>query len=101
MRRLSWGTLFLMVLLAGLIFLFVGYRVAQARDGHSRTIVHEIRQMIATLQVPLEVEPSPLGSASHPLRVPLPGGLAALTALLLLGVGVRLAIQQRARNKRS
>lgn len=101
MRRFSWGTLFLLALLAGLLFLIVGSQVAQHREGGNRTIVHEIRQMIATLQTPLEADNRLLGVPRQGFRVPLPAGIAALTALLLLALGVRFAAQHRSRSRRS
>jgi hypothetical protein len=101
MRRISWGTLFLLALLGALVFLFVGYRVAQPQAGARRAIVHEIRQMIATLQAPLEAQPGPAGEVSHGLRLPLPAAVAALTVLLLCVLGLRLTVQQRSRSRRS
>jgi hypothetical protein len=101
MRRLPWGTFCLLALLGALILLCVGYRVAQQRGDTGRTIVHEIRQMIATLQTPLEVQPTPAGAPAHGLRAAPPAGVAVLAGLLLLLLGVRVAAQQRSRNRRS
>lgn len=101
MRRTSWATLFLVGLLAGLLCLFVGYRVAQSRGGSEHSIVHEIRQMIASIQTPLESEVPPPGDRSPLLRQALPGLAFALAGLLCLGLGLRWGAQQRSRSKRS
>jgi hypothetical protein len=100
MRRLPWGTFVLLALLGALIFLFAGYRLTQPK-GTGKTIVHEIREMIATLQTPLEVQPGSSGTPSHGFHLPPTAAAAALTGLLLLVLGLRLAAQQRSRSKRS
>lgn len=101
MRRSTWATAILVVLLLGLLGLIAAYRFDTSRNGHQGTIVHEIRQMIATLQSPLEADPTPDWKQGRGLRWHAPPGVTALAALLALGLGVRAAAQQRSRKRRS
>ncbi len=101
MRRPAWGTFFLLALLAGLILLIVGYRLAQSGEDSSSSIVREIRQLIASLEIPLELRSEPDHGLRTPVRLPSGGTIAGLAVLLGLGLGLRLAVQQRSRSKRS
>jgi hypothetical protein len=101
MRRSSWTTAILVVLLLGLLCLIVAYRVNLCGGRQKETIVHEIRHMIATLQTPLEATPGAAGEPGRSLRVRIPPGAAGLAAFLALAWGLRAAAQQRSRRRRS